>query len=100
MDDDGLDRKFWWQMAGAWLVLAVLCILGLVIFSRWTVRFGIIGAFAIVIVILGFLAWRHDRKEQARYDDERTDSPPHGGHVDASWSPPTAVSMPSLRQTR
>jgi lipopolysaccharide export LptBFGC system permease protein LptF len=70
MDDDGLDKRFWWKMAGTWLLLAVLCIIGLLIFSRWTLRFGLIGAFAILIVLLGFLAWRHDRKEKARYDDE------------------------------
>jgi undecaprenyl pyrophosphate phosphatase UppP len=67
-------KGFWLRMVGIVIGLAVLGLLGFLIFNRVIYRFGAIGALVIVFGILMVFAYRADQKKVHEYEDAESGS--------------------------
>jgi hypothetical protein len=67
--DDGLGGKFWLGLMGIIVGIGVGgLILFLLIDAAWY-RWGAIGALIFSFLLIGLIAWIHDRREQKEYED-------------------------------
>jgi hypothetical protein len=64
-----LGKRFWWKTAGIVIGLGILGLVGFLLMSRLVYRFGVIGALIAMFGILMIFMYRHDKKEQHKYDD-------------------------------
>lgn len=69
---DELGKNFWWKTVGVVIGLGVLGLLCMVIFTGLIARFGAIAALVIIFGIFMVIAYRSDKKQQRRYEDEAT----------------------------
>jgi tellurite resistance protein TehA-like permease len=67
---DELGKNFWWKTVGIVIGLGVLGLLSMVIFTGLIYRFGAIAALVIVFVIMMLIAYRSDKKQQRKYDED------------------------------
>jgi hypothetical protein len=68
--EDELGKNFWLKTAGLVIGLGILGIIGFFVFTGLIARFGVIAALVIIFGILMLIAYRSDKKEQRRYEDE------------------------------
>jgi hypothetical protein len=64
-----LGKRFWWKTAGIVIGLGLLGLVGFLIMNRLVYRFGVIGGLVVIFGILMVIMYRHDKKEQHKYDD-------------------------------
>jgi len=64
-----LGKRFWWKTAGIVIGLGLLGLVGFLIMNRLVYRFGVIGGLVVIFGILMVIMYRHDKKEQHKYND-------------------------------
>ena len=64
-----LGFKFWAKMAGVLVVGAIACFILLILFTRAIYAWGSLIAFGLLVAIVLFAAWLHDRKEVQQYEE-------------------------------
>jgi uncharacterized membrane protein len=67
--DNELGKHFWLKTAGLVIGLGILGLIGMLIFSGLIARFGVIAGLVIIFLILMAISYRHDKKEQRKYDE-------------------------------
>jgi len=64
-----LGKRFWWKTVGIVIGLGLLGLVGFLVMNRLVYRFGVIGGLVVIFGILMVVMYRHDKKEQHKYDD-------------------------------
>jgi hypothetical protein len=64
-----MGKKFWWQMIGMGVGVAVAALVAWFLLSHLYYRFGAIGALLVIAGIGLIFAYRHDKKSQQEYDE-------------------------------
>ena len=64
-----LGKRFWWKTVGIVIGLGLLGLGGFLVMNRLVYRFGVIGGLVVIFGILMVVMYRHDKKEQHKYDD-------------------------------
>jgi hypothetical protein len=67
--DGEMGKRFWWKTVGIVIGLGVVGLAGFLLMNRLVYRFGVIGALIGMFGILMLFMYRHDKKEQHKYDD-------------------------------
>ena len=67
--DAGMGGSFWLKVAGVLVLGGLAAMLVFLLFEALWIRFSLLGAFALLIVVLLAIAYVHDRRSQQRYED-------------------------------
>ena len=68
--EDELGKNFWLKTVGVVIGLGILGLISFFIFTGLIARFGAIAALVIIFGIFFAIAYRSDKKEQRRYEEE------------------------------
>ena len=72
--EDELGKNFWLKTVGVVIGLGILGILSFFIFPGLIARFGAIAALVIIFGIFFAIAYRSDKKQQRRWDEEEAEA--------------------------
>jgi hypothetical protein len=67
--DEGLGAGFWLKMFGLILLGGIVALLLFLLIDLAWVRWGALGALLFFFVLIGGLAYIHDRREQRQYEE-------------------------------
>ena len=67
---DDLGKNFWWKTVGVVIGLGILGLLSFILFTGLIARFGAIAALVIIFGIFFVIAYRSDKKQQRKWDED------------------------------